>query len=169
MQLTLAIAYATEAHLFITDLNQSPFNVGTQLLLEDFTIDQVADLNSRYGSPLKSEAELALYYRLVGGHPYLVRRGLHEMTVRRLRLDSLVSEAGHDHGPFGHHLRRILVSLTQDRKLCEAVKGVLQGRPSLSTDSFFRLQSAGVIAGDSAKHATPRCQLYKEYLKEHLQ
>src|SRR5262249_53660384 len=30
-RLTLAIAYATEAHLFITDLNQSPFNVGTRL------------------------------------------------------------------------------------------------------------------------------------------
>ena len=28
--LTIAIAYATEAHLFITDINQSPFNVGTR-------------------------------------------------------------------------------------------------------------------------------------------
>ncbi len=30
-RLTIAIAYATEAHLFISDLNQSPFNVGTQI------------------------------------------------------------------------------------------------------------------------------------------
>src|SRR5262249_14686710 len=29
-RLTLAIAYATEAHLFITDMNQSPFNVGAK-------------------------------------------------------------------------------------------------------------------------------------------
>src|SRR6185369_13488180 len=43
--LTIAIAYATEAHLFITDMNQSPFNVGTRLLLEDFSPAQVADLN----------------------------------------------------------------------------------------------------------------------------
>jgi hypothetical protein len=34
-RLTIAIAYATEAHLFISDLNQSPFNVGTRLTLED--------------------------------------------------------------------------------------------------------------------------------------
>src|SRR4029434_1802258 len=47
-QLTLAIAYATEAHLFITDLNQSPFNVGTRLALEDFNFEQVAELNRRY-------------------------------------------------------------------------------------------------------------------------
>ena len=49
---TLVIAYATEAHLFITDVNQSPFNVGTRLTLEDFTREQVAELNRRYGSPL---------------------------------------------------------------------------------------------------------------------
>src|SRR5205085_2722820 len=40
-QLTLAIAYSTEAHLFITDVNQSPFNVGTRLALEDFTPERV--------------------------------------------------------------------------------------------------------------------------------
>src|ERR1044071_6110944 len=67
-QLTLAIAYATEAHLFITDLNQSPFNVGTRLALEDFTLAKVADLNARYAAPLKTDAEVARYHRLVGGH-----------------------------------------------------------------------------------------------------
>jgi hypothetical protein len=46
-RLTLAIAYATEAHLFITDQNRSPFNVGTRLELEDFTFEQVAELNRR--------------------------------------------------------------------------------------------------------------------------
>src|SRR5262245_3048137 len=57
-RLTLAIAYATEAHLFITDLNQSPFNVGTRLALEDFGFEQVAELNRRYGSPLGDQAEV---------------------------------------------------------------------------------------------------------------
>ena len=41
--LTLVIAYATEAHLFITDLHQSPFNVGTKITLVDFTPEQVAE------------------------------------------------------------------------------------------------------------------------------
>ena len=66
---TLAIAYATEAHLFITDLNQSPFNVGTRLALADFTLEQVAELNWRYGSPLRGEPELAGFVHLAGGHP----------------------------------------------------------------------------------------------------
>ncbi len=53
-RLTLAIAYATETYLFIKDQNQSPFNVGTKLFLEDFTLQQLANLNQRYGSPLKN-------------------------------------------------------------------------------------------------------------------
>src|SRR5207245_5802987 len=61
-RLTLAIAYATEAHLFIRDVNQSPFNVGTRLTLEDFTFEQVADLNRRHGAPLRDAAEGARYY-----------------------------------------------------------------------------------------------------------
>ena len=49
-RLTLAIAYATEAHLFITDLNQSPFNVGRHIQLLGFDQDQTEELNRRYGS-----------------------------------------------------------------------------------------------------------------------
>ncbi|MBL8150277.1 MAG: AAA-like domain-containing protein, partial [Blastocatellia bacterium] len=82
-KLTLIIAYASEAHLFITDLNQSPFNVGTRLFLEDFSFEQVTELNNRYDKPLTSSTELIKFYKLVGGHPYLVRRGLHEMVTRR--------------------------------------------------------------------------------------
>src|SRR5215813_9371076 len=66
-RLTIAIAYATEAHLFISDLNQSPFNVGTRLTLEDFTVEQLRELNDRYGSPLVDQKEIACFRQLVGG------------------------------------------------------------------------------------------------------
>jgi serine/threonine protein kinase len=167
-RLTLAIAYATEAHLFITDLNQSPFNVGTRLLLEDFTYEQVTELNQRYGSPLRDKAEAARYFRLVGGHPYLVRRGFYEMAAHKLDLATLEARADHDEGPFGDHLRRLLVSLHQDATLCEVVRGVLQGHPSATTESFYRLRSAGLMTGDSARDVRPRCQLYATYLEKHL-
>jgi hypothetical protein len=165
---TLAIAYATEAHLFITDLNQSPFNVGTRLALEDFTFEQVAELNLRYGSSLRDRAEVARYFRLVGGHPYLVRRGLHEMAAHDLKLADLEAQADHDEGPFGDHLRRLFVSLTQDAFLCEVMRGVLRGKPCSTSESFYRLRSAGLISGDSARDVRPRCQLYATYLERHL-
>ena len=165
---TLAIAYATEAHLFITDLNQSPFNVGTRLQLEDFSFEQLAELNRRYGSPLRDKAEVARYFRLVGGHPYLVRRGLHEMVTHNSDLAALEAQADHDEGPFGDHLRRLLVSLSQDAALSEVVRGVLQSQPCPTPESFYRLRSAGLMIGDSARDVRPRCQLYATYLERHL-
>jgi DNA-binding SARP family transcriptional activator len=120
-RLTLAMAYATEAHLFITDLNQSPFNVGTRLELDDFTREQVADLNHRYQSPLRGEAETDRFYGLVGGQPYLVRRGLHEMCTRGIDIGALEAQADRDQGIYGDHLRRILALLARSPDLCEAV------------------------------------------------
>jgi class 3 adenylate cyclase len=167
-RLTLAIAYATEAHLFITDMNQSPFNVGTRLTLEDFTFEQVADLNRRYGSPLRDEAETARYYRLVGGHPHLVRSGLQEMALNALCIGDFEAQAERDDGVFGDHLRRIFMSLAHNPELCEAVKGVMRGRPCPTSESFYHLRTAGVLAGESARDARPRCQLYATYLERRL-
>jgi DNA-binding SARP family transcriptional activator len=167
-RLTLAIAYATEHHLFISDLNQSPFNVGTRLVLDDFTLEQVADLNRRFGSPLSDEAEIARLMRLLGGHPYLVHSALDQMTAHRIGLATLEAQADRNDGLFGDHLRRLLVSLSRDPELCEVVRVVLRGRPCTSEESFYRLRSAGVIAGDSARDARPRCQLYANYLGRYL-
>jgi DNA-binding SARP family transcriptional activator len=167
-RLTLAIAYATEAHLFITDLNQSPFNVGTRLALEDLTREHVADLNRRYLSPLRSETEITRFYRLVGGQPYLVRRGLHEMTTLGMEIGALEAQADRDHGLFGDHLRRMLVLLAKDSDLCEAVRAVLQGKACPTAESFYRLRAAGVLAGEAPHDSRPRCQLYAAYLARHL-
>jgi DNA-binding SARP family transcriptional activator len=167
-RLTLAIAYSTEAHLFITDVNQSPFNVGTRLALEDFTLEQVADLNGRYGAPLKDGEEIARFNNLVRGHPYLVRQGLHEMAVHGTSLPTLQEQALRDDGIFGEHLRRIAALIARDADLLEAVRAVLEGRPCPTRDCFYRLRSAGILAGESLSEARFRCPLYAAYLRRHL-
>jgi DNA-binding SARP family transcriptional activator len=176
-RLTLAIAYATEVSLFITDLNQSPFNVGTRLTLEDFTIEQVVELNRRYGSPLRNDWELARFYGWVGGHPYLVRRALQEMAAREMDLTVLETETERDTGIYGDHLRRLLASLTRDTEyatgknavpLREAVRAVLRGEPCPTEECFYRLRSAGVMAGETCAEIQPRCRLYATYLARHL-
>ncbi len=166
--LTMAIVHATEPHLFIQDLNQSPFNVGTKIFLEDFTADQVAELNRRYNSPLRDAGELQRFFNLVGGHPFLARRGLQELTKAGVTTDAFENSAGRDDGPFGDHLRRMLVLLAKDADLSAAVRSVLQGKPNMSRDSFYRLRSAGVMAGDSAEEARMRCGLYADYLKRQM-
>lgn len=167
-RLTLAIAYATEAHLLINNLHQSPFNVGTRLMLEDFTLEQVADLNHRYHAPLQDAAEIARFHHLVSGQPYLVRCGLQSMSTESIGIAELEAAADREDSIFGDHLRRILIMLARNPELEGVVCGVLQGRPCPSAESFYRLRSAGILAGESARDARPRCPLYTAYLKRHL-
>lgn len=167
-RLTVAIVYATEAHLFITDMNQSPFNVGTRLALDDFTPDQVAELNRRYRSPLRNPAEVQRLIKLVGGHPFLVRRALHELATQSLEMGALEAQADLDEGIFGDHLRRILVLLARDPLLADVVRSVLAGEPCATPESFYRLRSAGLMSGTSPSDMRPRCQLYAAYLRRHL-
>lgn len=167
-RLSLVISYATEAHLFISDMNQSPFNVGTRLTLEDFSTPQVVELNKRYGLPLKSESEINRFMRMVGGHPFLVRRGLHELVTRKMDISEFIAEASKDEGIFHDHLRRILVLLVKDPELTEVVRGVLSGMPCPTSESFYRLRSAGVVKGNSQDDVKPRCELYTKFLSRHL-
>lgn len=165
---TVALAYATEAHLFISDLNQSPFNVGTRLDLADFGLAQIADLNERYGRPLTGESELARFHALVGGQPYLCRRGLDEMVRNGVSLSALVAAAAQDEGPFGDHLRRLLVALSSDKVMLQEVRALLEGAPLSSDEVFFRLRTGGLIAGTHRADARFRCGIYEDYLKRHL-
>jgi hypothetical protein len=166
--LTIMIAYATEAHLFIRDINQSPFNVGTRVTLEDFNPRQVAELNRRCGSPLKSEDEIDRLIQLLNGHPFLTRRSLNEIAARKTDLATFEVMADEDHGLFDDHLKRILISLAKDADLQGVVRGLLRGEPCPTPESFYRLRSAGVIAGNSQREARPRCLLYQRYLSRHL-
>ncbi len=167
-RVTLAIAYATEAHLFVTDLNQSPFNVGTHLALGDFNRVEVAELNRRCGSPLPDQDSLERLFALIGGQPYLTRRALNELATRGMTLDTLEMQAGRDEGVFGDHLRRLVTALSQDDALTQIVRSMLHGQPCPDAESFYRLRSAGVLAGEWDAEITFRCSIYPTYLIRRL-
>jgi hypothetical protein len=166
-RLTLAIAYATEAHLFISDVNQSPFNVGIRLSLDDFTPAEVEMLDERYGSPLRDPASRQRLMALVGGHPYLLQRAFREL-VRGGSLEAFEQQAPLENGPLGDHLRRMLVMLERNPALVPAVRDVISGLPCPDRDSFFRLRSAGILTGNTPEGAVPRCAVYATYLRTHL-
>jgi DNA-binding winged helix-turn-helix (wHTH) protein len=166
-RLTIIIAYATEAHLFISDLNQSPFNVGTLFVLGDLTLDEVRDLHRSYADPLGAK-ELADFYRLFGGHPYLSQIGFHEIVNRNWSYLDLANAASNEDGPFGGHLRRIVMSVQQNPAVKEALCRMLTGRGGVTFEAFYRLRSAGIIRGDSPREAEPRCALYRDYLSRTL-
>jgi DNA-binding SARP family transcriptional activator len=167
-RLTLAIAYSTEAHLFIKDHNQSPFNVGTRITLSDFSRDEVAELNRRYGSPLGTAAEIDSFHRFMGGHPYLSRAGLNAIGCKEHALSDLLAAGDGDGGPFQDHLRRLLAGLQADPVLCAALRALLHTQTEPTLDAFYRLRSAGVLHGGGPNACRPRCQLYADYFSHYL-
>lgn len=164
----LLIAHSTEPALFIRDLNQSPFNVGTVIPLGNFDRDEVLWLNQRHDSPLAGAEEVERFLHLVGGHPYLVRQGLYAMTTGKFSVAHLEAIAADDTGPFGDHLRRHLWVLRDNDRLRKALRLVVSGRGCDDEDDFQRLRAAGLIEGESRKAARPRCHLYVVYMEKHL-
>lgn len=166
-RLSIALALATEAHLFIRDLNKSPFNVGTRITLEDFNYSNISRLNELHDSIIDDERQLIKYYEWTGGHPYLVRRGLLELSKKKMDFDYFLLQSHEDNGPYGDHLRNMAHLIREDADLLSAVKSTLSGK-GCPEESFFRLRSAGVLSGDSHLKAQPRCELYSVYLKRRL-
>jgi hypothetical protein len=163
-RLTLVLAYATEAHLLIADLNQSPFNVGIRIALDDFARGDVLALHERLGSPLASEGQRERFFALVGGHPFLVQSALHAMR-HGTTLDQLEQEARRGTGPLADHLRRVRLLVIADAGLRKVMQAVIAGEACTDRDAFYRLRSAGVITGDAPEEARPRCGLYAAYLQ----
>jgi hypothetical protein len=142
--------------------------VGVRLALDDFTLEQVTELNRRYGSPLANADDIKRLFTLLGGQPYLVRRGLHDLATKSRGMDEFEQTADRDEGPFSDHLRRILVLLAENQPLCASVRDALESKGTMSNEHFYRLRSAGVMAGESAREVRPRCRLYAKYLERHL-
>ncbi len=166
---TVVIGYATEAHLFIQDLNQSPFNVGRQIPLQPFNLDQLWDLNERYGSPIKSRTDAEALHQLVGGQPFLTRRALDVLARAQMDFPTLMATAEREDGAFGDHLKRILISVSQLPSVYQALKESLT-HPEMTTqtDGFQRLLAAGVLKQTPDNRIVLSNELYRRYLSTHV-
>src|SRR6185312_12810832 len=117
---TVVIGYATEARLFIRDLNQSPFNVGRQIQLKNFTVEQVSDLNERFGKPIVRWSDLDALHFLTAGQPFLTRRSLELIATGKMSFSTLIETADRDDGPFADHLKRMLIAVTHTPSVLSA-------------------------------------------------
>ena len=165
---SVVIAYATEAHLFIQDINQSPFNVGRKIALSGFTLRQTEELNRRYGEPLRGIDQVHELQELLDGQPYLTRTAFDVLLRTQGHLRALLASVDRDDGPFGDHLRRVLVSVSQLSTVRDTVKEVLANRFVESSPEVDRLVAAGILTKNSVGNHLIRCKLYRRYLARHL-
>lgn len=162
---TMVIASVTDTYHFITDLSISQFDVATKLVLEHFTLEQVDDLNQRHGLPLKNFDELQKFYELVGGQPYLVRKGFFEIVSCQLPFETFVQNVQRSNGTFEEHLQRIARIIKDNTEFHLIVQQILCGQPCLDYDAFIHLRNFGIINGNTLTEAKFNCVIYEDYLR----
>ena len=165
-QLDLALVTATEPYHLIANLNQSPFNVGEVIQLNDFSAEQVAELHQRHGAPLGA-GTLAQLMELLHGHPYLVRRALYLVAGGQFTAEAVLAQAASDYGPFGDHLRYHLFRIVDHPALRAGLRQVIRSN-RCDDEKTSRLLTAAGLARQEGGAVMPRCPLYATYFGEHL-
>jgi len=140
--------------------------VGIKLNLEDFSREQVRELNHRHGEPLK-EKELESFFDLLNGHPYLTRKALYLLVSENWTWETLVQRAADDQGPFADNLRRQLWFIQEDDVLQSVLRQILHQNKSDNDKALWRLMRAGLIKGIGERYSC-RCGLYERYFRERL-
>ena len=161
-QLRLVMAHSTECYIPL-DMNQSPFNAGIPVELVEFDHLQVKDLACLHGlNPDQFEIEKLM--GMVGGHPYLVKLALYEVSSGQMTLEQLLSEASTEAGIYSNHLRRHLDVLQQAPELAQALKQVVASQEPVALNSMqiYKLHSMGLVQQKN-NQVMPRCHLYREY------
>jgi transcriptional regulator with XRE-family HTH domain len=166
-QLRLVMAHSTECYIPL-DMNQSPFNAGVPVELLEFDSKQVLSLANVHGLSW-NESQVEELMRMVGGHPYLVRLALYEVSSGKLTLEQLLRDAPTEVGIFGHHLRRQLEVVHQASELAQALLKVVTSIEPVELDSMqiYKLHSMGLVHQQN-NHVIPRCNLYREYFRRVL-
>jgi DNA-binding SARP family transcriptional activator len=166
-RLSLVVSYATEAHLFIRDINQSPFNVGLRVSVQDFGLREVAELANHYGLTLNDE-DLNRLILLTAGQPFLTRMALDAIVNTGTDLNTLERQAAEDDGPFADHLRRLLAVASKDDQTREEVVRFLTTGGFLDSRTPLRLIAGGMLTRTSEGTLRFRVPAYRTYLSRYL-
>jgi transcriptional regulator with XRE-family HTH domain len=150
----------------VMDIHRSPLNVGFPVQLGTFTSLQVEALARQYGLHL-SASDLADLMRMLGGHPYLVRKALYELVDRHLSLSEFWQLAQLEDGLFRDHLLRHLIDLEADEHLKEIYKQALANDQVLKieTTNSHRLRNRGLVK-TQADGVVVLCDLYRQYFRQ---
>jgi hypothetical protein len=169
-QLRLIIAYSTESYIKL-DVNQSPFNVGKEIRLPLFNLEQVRQLALYRGLTLddKTESFLMGLMELVSGHPYLINLAIDEYIRNGNNAEKILLEAPTQGGIYSAHLLRYWDNLQQVPSLMAGMKDVINQQEGIKLEPNigYKLEGMGLIKieGDRAKISL---ELYRRYFCDSL-
>ncbi len=164
-QMTLFFSSSIGPHRLIDNPKQSPFNVAIPILLRDFTLAEVEDLNRRHQSPL-SQSQVRQLTDLVGGHPFLTRLALYQLAIKNIDMDTLLAQATEDTGPFDDHLRHYFRRVSEKPELKQVLIRIASHSADYEEDGVFHdLKELGLIK-QIGQQVMLSNNLYARYFKE---
>lgn len=164
-KLRLVLAYSMES--FSTkDINQSPFNVGTPIDLDEFTISQIYELAELHGL---SSTQIEPIVELIGGYPYLVRLAFYNLASGANSLEQIIQSAASEVGLFGKHLTTRLAKVEKDAHLTEVLRSLINSPQPIRFDlaTTAKLDGMGLILRTETG-VIIRNQLYRRYFCDRL-
>lgn len=166
-QLRLVLVHSTEVYVPL-DINQSPFNAGVPVELVEFDKKQVEKLVAIHGLNW-NELEIKQLMELIGGHPFLVRLAMYEVSSKGLSLDKLLQEASTEAGIYSNHLRGYFELIQKCQELIDAFKVVVNSASPVELNSIliYKLHSLGLVE-QLDNCVKPSCNLYRDYFQRVL-
>lgn len=167
-QICMLLALSVPPVYAIHKLRRSRLNLGDTHGVPDFNREQVKALAQTYGCVLSEEDELVLW-RLLSGHPYLVRTAFYlAVNTPEVPLTALLEEAACS--PDGGQLfRNTLEALRQD--LTDAQRRVLrkvytEPGQGANEEELFWLRTQGLIVStERSNRDRLHCRLYLHLLQ----
>lgn len=164
-QLRLVICHSTEVYIDL-NINQSPFNIGLNVELPEFTTEQIHRLARVHKLNFQLDiAQILCIQQMLGGHPYLVRLALYELANNpKITVEELLESSPRITGIYSAHLRTLLVTLQNNPALGMALKQVINNLDGVEINHIlaYKLESMGLvkITGSLCKVS---CELYRLY------
>ncbi len=166
-KLRLVLVYSTEVYISLS-IEQSPFNVGREITLPEFNLEQVKELARRNG--LKwDENKAQKLMEVVGGYPYLVMKAFNYLkTYPETDLEEFLAKAPTEEGIYRDRLLELLQELQKndpDHQKLQAMKKIVNssdGPVAVESKLLRQLDRLGLIRIEGNK-AIPRNHLYKQY------
>lgn len=173
-QLRLVLVHT---ELYNLPINQSPFNVGKNIELPEFTLEQVRELVRRYD--LKwNPTEIQQLVEGVGGHPYHLRQVCDRAQREDISLQQILEDCTTEMGMFRDRWRRFCQKLQQQPELSATLLQVVNADSPIALselesksdrDRAFQLHDLGLVhLQGEGDFVMPRCELYRRYFRNRL-
>lgn len=170
-KLRLVVVHSTDIYVPL-ELNQSPFNVGLPIQLDNFSQEEIQQLAQCYGLNWTDGEGARQLMAMVGGHPALVHLALYHLSRKEVTLSQLLETAPIASKIYSYHLQRHWATLQKQPELAQAFDNVLNANEAILLDPIFthKLSSMGLIKL-SGSEAMASCELYRRFFtkkEQHL-